>query len=337
LNNRELANSVSDVLMIEDVGTHQPIANLLGDTMHDGFDTNGDALGISEFHLEQYIDAFRKIVDATIFSTERPATRRYEIAAGDMRMTSFAQSKKREKKIDRSQQSMDMLDLKQRAYFSNFETAPASGRYRIKIRATGKDRGLYDAAKTGIYDDDPIRLSVHLGDRVRTFDLPDEEVMEIELDEWIAAETRLELSYPTDGLRMRGNGNFKFQYAIAHDYLKENDPQRYAKVLAEIIPKAPGRTRKQPGHWSHWKDEWQGPRPRLFSAEIEGPIYERWPPKRQIALLGEDPKVENAAAILRPIAERAWRREVREGELDGIVDLVQSRAKNMGDIEALKA
>ncbi len=83
LNNRELANSVSDVLMIEDVGTHQPTANLLGDTLHDGFDTNGDALGISEFHLEQYIDAFRKIVDATIFSTERPATRRYEVSAGD--------------------------------------------------------------------------------------------------------------------------------------------------------------------------------------------------------------------------------------------------------------
>ncbi len=135
---------------------------------------------------------------------------------------------------------------------------------------------------------------------------------------------------------MRGNGNFKFQYAIAHDYLKENSPQRYAKVLAEIIPKAPARTAKQPGHWSHWKDEWQGPRPRLFSAEIEGPIYESWPPKRQIALLGEDPKVENAAAILRPIAERAWRREVRDGELDGIVNLVQSRAGKLGNIDAFK-
>lgn len=335
LNNRELANSVRDVLMIEDVGTHQPIANLLGDTLHDGFDTNGDALGLSQFHLEQYIDALRKIVDATILSAERPATRRYEVRSDDLRMTSLSQAKRPEK-ANRTSESIDFLDIRLRVYFENFETAPATGKYRIKIRAAGKDRGIYDAAATGIYEDDPIRLRVHLGDRIRDFELPDEEVMEIELDEWIAAGSRLELSYPTDGLRLRGNGNFKFQYAIAHDYIKKTDSERYARVLREELPKAPERTAKNPGHWSHWNGEWQGPRPRLFNAEIEGPIYESWPPKRQIALLGRNPKAKNAAAILRPIAERAWRRTVREGELDQIAHLVQSRVERLGDIEALK-
>jgi formate dehydrogenase assembly factor FdhD len=74
LNNRELANSVRDVLMIEDVGTHQPTANLVGDALKNGFDTHGEALWISQFQVEQYIEAFRKIVDATIFSTPRPPT-----------------------------------------------------------------------------------------------------------------------------------------------------------------------------------------------------------------------------------------------------------------------
>ena len=168
-------------------------------------------------------------------------------------------------------------------------------------------------------------MSVHLGDRVRTFDLPDNEVMEIELDEWIAAGTNLQLSYPTDGLRQAGNGNFKFQYRFAHEYIKEHDPQLYATVLGDIAPKKNREKGKDPAHWSHWVDYWQGPRPRVFSTEVEGPIYESWPPKRQIALLGEDPKVENAAAILRPIAQRAWRREVLDGELDSIVRLVQAR------------
>ena len=58
LNNRELANSIADVLLLKDTGTHQPMANLLGDTLKDGFDTNADALGLSKFHLEQYITAF---------------------------------------------------------------------------------------------------------------------------------------------------------------------------------------------------------------------------------------------------------------------------------------
>ena len=339
LNNRELANSVRDALMIEDVGTHHPFADLLGDTLQDGFDTIGDALGMSQFHLERYIDAFRKVVDATVLVGERPQSRRYEVTADDMLMTSLSQ-RRRQERANRTAESIDFLDPRLRVYFSNFERAPHTGRYRIKIRAVGKDRGVYDSAETGIYDGDPIRLGVHLGDRVRVVDLPDDRPIQIELDEWIAAGTRLELSHPTDGLRLRGNGNFKFQFSIAHDHIRETDPDLYSAVLGEKLPKAPARTARNPRHWSHWTEQWQGPRPRLFAAEIEGPLYESWPPKRQTALLGEHPTVQNAAAILLPIAERAWRRRPREGELDPIVRLVTSRAEQGrgpdSDIEALK-
>lgn len=334
LNNRELLNSISDVLMIEDVGTHQPTASLLADTLHDGFDTNGEALGISEFHLEQYIAAFRKIVDATILSGQRPKTRFYDVSSQHLRLTDQS-NRKRAERANRTANSIEILDIRKRVYFANFETVPTTGRYRIKIRATGVDRNVYDSEETGHYKDDPIRLRVHLGDRTRDFVLPDEDVMEIELDEWLAAGSSIELSYPTDALRLKGNGNFKFQYRIAHDYLKENDPELYNKVVAEIVPKSEYRS-KAPSHWSHWTDYWQGPRPRLFGAEVEGPIYDSWPPRRQQALIGSDPKVEDAAKILRPIASRAWRRNVAEQELDPIVGLVQSRAADIGDVEALK-
>lgn len=341
LNNRELANSVADVLMIEDVGTHQPTANLLGDTLYEGFDTNGDALGMSQFHLEQYINSLRKTLDATILSGNRPVTQKYLVSSDELGMTSLIQDKKKEERwakerVNRTPESIDFMDIRLKAYFENFETAPTTGLYRIKIRATGKDRGIYDQAYTGIYDGDAIRLRVHLGDRIHDFELPDEEIIEIELNEWIAAGTSLQLSYPTDGLRLRNNGNFKFQLAIAHDHLKEHDPELYEKVLREVVPKASERLNKNPSHWSHWTNYWQGPRPRLFSAEVEGPFYESWPPKRQVLLLGEHPKAENAESILRPIAERAWRREVRDGELEAIVRLVQSNVGKLGDIEALK-
>ena len=203
LNNRELANSIRDVLMVDHIGTNQPTANLLGDTLQDGFDTNADALGMSQFHLEQYIDAFRTIIGSTILPPERPEARLYHVRAIDMSVTSLSQSG-RPGRADRTAESIDFLDPRLRIYFANFEAVPATGRYRIRIYATGKDRRVYDAARTGIYHDDPIRLSVHLGDRVMVFTLPDEDVMEIVLDEWITAGTRLELSYPTDGLRLEG-------------------------------------------------------------------------------------------------------------------------------------
>ena len=334
LNNREFANSVRDVLLIEDIGTHLPADNLIGDTLHNGFDTHGDTLGFSKFHLEQYIDAVRRIVDATVLSVERPTSRRYEVKSTEIIAAHTSQNTTRPERRGKAN-GFDFLDPQKNAYFESFRTTPATGWYKVTIRCRGKDRGRYDSSATGIYDGDPIRLSVRLGDRERVFDLPDDKVMVIRLNEWIAGGSRLRLHYPTDGLRLRGNGNFKFQNAITGEYLKQHDPDLYVNVVAGIKPTKSGRTR-EPRDWHNWVDYWMGPRPRVLSAIVEGPFYKSWPPERQIALIGRNPKVENAASILKPIAERAWRRDVRAGELDPIVQLVQSGAEQQGDVEALK-
>ena len=334
MNNREFENSVCDVLLIEDVGTHQPTANLIGDSLHEGFDTHGETLGFSKFHLEQYIDAIRKIVDATILSGDRPEKRRYEIDSTEIISAHTSQNTTRPERRGLAE-GFDFLDPLRSAYFEELKTIPHTGWYKITLRCTGKDRGRYESEDTGIYDEDPIRMSVRMGDRERTFELLDEEVMEITLNEWIAAGTRIRLHHPTDGLRMRGNGNFKFQNAITGDYLKEHDPVRYHRVVAAIKPTRSGRVHS-PESWHNWVDHWMGPRPRVFAAVVEGPFYDSWPPARQTNLLGGDPGVDDAESILRPIAERAWRREVGEGELGQIVELVRKRAEKDGDIEALK-
>lgn len=333
LNNREFENSVRDVLMLEDIGTHLPTDNLLGDSLHHGFDTHGDTLGFSRFHLEQYIEAVRKIVDATILSGDRPKSQRIVISPQKIIAEHTRQNVKRPERPGK-RDGFDFLDPNQPARLEGFGTVPETGRYRITIRVTGKDRGRYDSAMTGVYDDDPIRLLVSMGDRKRVFDLPDETETAIELNEWLAAGTRFRLHHPTDGLKMRGNGNFKFQNAIAGLYIKEHDPQRWENIIAG----REGRIKKPdaPDAWHNWVDYWMGPRPRVFGAVVEGPFYKSWPPERQSILIGKNPKAENAAAILEPIAERAWRRAVQSGELDQIVDLVHSKAGVLGDVEALK-
>lgn len=334
LNNREFANSVSDVLLIEDVGTQQPIDNLIGDSLHEGFDTHGDTLGFSNFHLEQYIVALRSIIDATITSSPQPPPRRYEIDPTQIFAAHTSQNTKRPERHGQSDH-FDFLDPKQFAYFAPFKTAPQTGWYNLTIRCTAKDRGLYDWKKTGIYDGDPIQIEVHLGNRKRIIDLPDEDVLEIKLTEWIAAGSRLRLRYPTDGLTQRGNGNFKFQNAITGEYIAEHDPALYQRVATSIKPLKSGRT-LSPAAWQNWVEYWRGPRPRLLGATIEGPLHKTWPPQRQVALIGENPSSQNALAILKPIAERAWRRKVRDTELAQITQLVQSKAMELGEIEALK-
>lgn len=334
LNNREFENSVRDVLMLEDIGTNLPTDNLLGDSLYHGFDTHGETLGFSKFHLEQYIDAVRRIVDATILSGERPDSHRLVIDSKSIVSEHDKQNVTRRERFGTAE-GFDFLDPREFARFDGFETVSQTGRYRITIRATGKDRGHYDSEMTGVYDGDPIRMTVHMGDRQRLIDLPDEQVMEVKLDEWLAAGTRFRLQHPTDGLKQRANGNFKFQNAIAGLHLKENDPEQWKNIVAG---RGKGKLRKPdaPDSWHNWVDYWRGPRPRVFGAVVEGPFYESWPPKRQVVLLGENPKANNAAEILKPIAERAWRRSIRPGELDRIVDLVQARSKELGDVEALK-
>ena len=149
---------------------------------------------------------------ATIISEPRTSSRRYKIAPTQIFAAHTSQNTKRRERQGEPDH-FDFLDPKQLAYFGPFKTVPHTGWYNLTIRCTAKDRGLYDWKKTGIYDGDPIQIEVQLGNRTQTFDLPDDEVLEIKLTEWLAAGSRLRLRYPTDGLTQRGNGNFKFQNA----------------------------------------------------------------------------------------------------------------------------
>lgn len=335
LNNREFANSIRDVLLIEDIGTHLPTANLIGDSLHQGFETHAETLGFSKFHLEQYIEAVRKIVDATILEGDRPTTRKHEFTSTDILSANTSQNTTRRERRGKPA-GFDFLDPRRLAYFEGFSTVQHTGRYKITVTAAGLDRTVYPAKETGVYHGDPIRLEAIMGDRRKTFELPDNELVEIELDEWLAEGTRFRLRHPTDGLKMRANGNFKFQNAITGEYLKKHDPDRWQKVAdAFVNRKAKGRKRN-PESWHAWVDHWMGPRPRLHAAVVEGPYFVSWPPARQVALLGKAPKLEDTEKVLRPIAERAWRRPLREGELDPVVKLVQAKAGELGTVGALK-
>ncbi|MEL6107921.1 MAG: DUF1588 domain-containing protein [Planctomycetota bacterium] len=334
LNNRELENSLCDVLLIEHVGSHDPLAMLLGDTLHDGFDTHGQTLGMSEYHLDQYVSAVRRVLDHVILSGRRPATKRYEVTPALLHNVDTANRKRRENTV-RTDEGVEIRGTRIRTYCENFLKAPATGYYRVVVRAKALDRHVYSQDETGIYDEDPLTLRMHLGKRLTDFELSEGSSQSFETTFWLAEGTTLEFSHLTDGLRMRGNGNFKFQNRIAHDYIKATDQSLYKRIVTNEVPNAKTRS-SQPEHWVHWVPYWQGPRPAIGGVTIEGPIYESWPPARQVALLGENPNVKDAERILRPIAQRAWRRRVSNQELAPIVELVKSQQVELGQIGALK-
>lgn len=332
MNNREFANSVRDALLLEDVGTNFPLANLVGDSRYHGFDTHGETLGMSRFHLESYVDAIRNILDTTLQSGEKPAAQRYQISARGIEKGTVAGAASRHA----SDKYRDFSDPRDPFVLRSLPEIPTTGRYRIMVRATGMDRTLYATEDTGYYHADPIQLKIQMGDRARLVDLPDEVAMDIELDEWLAAGTELMFWHETDAFRFLHNGSFKHQRAIAGAYLKQTDPAAYQRILDQQLDLQKRYPERTGDHSVFWRNVWHGARPRLYRVEIEGPIYDSWPSKRQVALLGESPTVEEAEAILKPIAERAWRRPVMEGELAPMVALIEEKAEQVGIVDAYK-
>ena len=334
MSNREFINSVRDVLLLEHIGSHDPTSTLLGDTLHDGFDTHGETLSLSEYHLDQYVTSVRRVLDGVILNGPRPESKTRHFLPKDFSILD-AQNRKRADNTKRSFRGVEVTGTQHQIHLPHFDTVPNTGRYRIRIRATGVDHHVYSQDETGIYRDDPIVLRVTMGTKHKDIELPEESFGEFVIDEWLVEGTPIRFSHHTDGLRMKGNGNFKFQNRIAHDYIKANKPELYERVVREEVPKAKNRS-NSPSHWVHWVPYWEGPRPIIAEATIEGPLYEAWPSKRQLNLLGQHPLAENAIEILRPIAQRAWRRQVSEQELQPIARLVQSQAAMLGHVGALQ-
>ena len=332
MNNREFTHSVRDALLLEDVGTHFPLAGLVGDSRHHGFDTHGETLGMSRFHLENYVEAIRNILDATLQPGEKPEAKRYRISARGIQKGSQAGPSSRRP----SAKYLDFDDPRDPFILTDLPSIPTTGRYRIMIKATGVDRTLYATEDTGYYHDDPIRLKIQMGDREHLVDLPDEMPTDIELDEWLAAGTALKFWHETDAFRMLHNGGFKHQRAIAGVYLKETDPAAFRRIYLEQESLRKRFPERPAIHSVFWRNEWHGARPRLFSVDIEGPLYESWPSKRQVALLGENPSVDQVREILKPIAERAWRRPVMDDELAPMVASIEENAERLGIVDAYK-
>ena len=334
MNNREFENSLCKVLAIEHVGSHGPLKGLLGDTLHNGFDTHGETLGLSEYHLDQYVTAVRSVLDGMMIAGPKPEPQSITIDGDGMTVVDTDQ-RRRKDPTHRSHGGVEIRGPIERVGCDPFPSVPETGWYRIRVRAKALDRHIYDQARTGIYDGDPITLRMHLGIRHWDFDLPEDKVEDFESALWLVEGTTLEFSHATDGLRLIGNGNFKFQNRIAHDYIKANRPELYEHVVTNEVPKAKFRS-ESASHWVHWVPYWQGPRPWIESVRIDGPHFETWPPRRQIALIGNKPSIGKAAAILKPIAERAWRRPVSDQELAPFVRLAESQVETLGEFEAIK-
>ncbi len=290
LNRAEYENTVRDLLHVDvDLKDLLPL-----DTAANGFDNIGDALHVSSFLMDRYLDAADKALGVAIANRPQPpaSTRKY-----DCRL---------EHGIKNSTERVFRFPENELVTFSSshwnavvlWQFYPSDrGRYRIRIPA----RGVQSAGK-------PVTFRIDAGSMLMGeknhlagyYDAPADKTAMIELVD------RFE---PTNTIRI-------LPYALAN-------AQTVDKIGADV---------------------YDGPGLALGQIEVEGPLYDAWPPESHRRIFGElkqasapsgnqadrlevvsDQPAADAERIVRAFVRRAFRRPVSEERIEPILALVRAK------------
>lgn len=318
-----------------------------------GFDNNARALTVSPLHIELYASAARQILDQALIEEGRPQPPKilYRFDPHCVAMDS------RRVKLDEKNNFVivngnnnreegewvvvhhDSWDKSVDA--RNF-SVPVEGTYLVRLRAAGRvptreqvtrsvepilakrrdeeiqrnpngarwaneayQRDLKHFATDPMYTYGPPRVKVvqHLGSQPRT-------VAELDIEE--APKT---YTFPVRFTILSAGINFHYAYDIP-------------KVLENF--------------WCQTGERFARPELLIDWFELEGPIYDAWPPTSHTRILFPSPlrqtnEREYAKQVLQKFLRRAYRRPVADAELSGKLALFdQARSEKLSFVEAIK-
>ena len=292
LNRGEYENTVSDLL-----GVKASVKELLPlDSAAEGFDNVGDALHVSSFAMARYLEAAETVLNQAIANHPQP---------------------KSEKKRYTLTQSHPVTTTKENVYrkFENgrLETFNSSAWHRISLsKFYPSERGNYRfsiSASATQSNGKPVVFSVSTGGfgmggpsghLVGYFDAPPDKPALIEFEDFMEAKATISVL-------------------------------PYGLTNAQTVKKVGAK-------------EWTGPGLAIDWVDVEGPLNETWPPQSHRRIFGDlkqgpspiynqsnrrevvsEKPLENAKAILRRFAYRAFRRPASDADLGPIFSLVEER------------
>lgn len=289
LNKREYVNTVHDLLGLKD-GTFDPGAAIYDEEIDEGFDTAAESLVISNELLLEYMDAAEKSLRQALFSIEptKPESRSQAVNISRMRGVGGGRY------INNTKDGIVCrVGGKGMVYDGQpTRTIRTPGRYVITVTAAGIDRNNYpipfQPAKGplilgfGVAPDGPAGVA---GDPrlLKTFDLKDDVDQTFRIETWIDKD-----HYPYFSF-VNGSG----------------------KPITQV--RSGIRRRQLDG--SAANRPYAGPGIRINRFEIEGPLYDEWPPQsvRTTLDMDEIPDLSSAATreqVVQRFARRAFRRTV---------------------------
>lgn len=347
LNRDEYRNTIRDL-----IGIDFDVAAFPLDPASGGFDNNGKALTMSPLLTELYLDAARKILDrALVEGGQPPAIKwRFEIDSGDNdsnrkiydKQNVIVNGGNNPVKDGFKVLHHDNWDkhLNARGYALKHE-----GEYIIRIRAAGKipkRDEVVESARKALQDRFDKQMKENpKGERYHR------EGLERDLKHF---QTDRIYDYGSPRLKLIQNLGGQPKVLAEFDVDAPLDMPREYEVRARFTTEQAGLTieyayaipRVLENFWFQGHDVFARPELYVDWFEIEGPIYESWPPLSHRRLLGDstppkDKERETAKTLIARFLRSAYRRPVATAEIDEklkLFDLV--RADSPSFVQAIK-
>ncbi|MGZ0167625.1 MAG: DUF1592 domain-containing protein [Planctomycetales bacterium] len=330
LNRQEYNNTIRDLVGVP----FEAGADFPSDPAAYGFDNVGSALSVSPLHMTKYVLAARKVLDRAIVTGEQPKRERWRIQAerrskedrgyyyeNDEKYGNTGVFTTREARDDRGRRILWALgDTSKHFPSTEFHhlrpvektrfsggtlkgldfTYPVAGEYIIRVRAYGH---YAKPDMPGHYLFGPPRLNVTShGLPVLQCDVPATE------DAPKAYETRFYADALTTDIYIRNRTDYSFQ-----------------------------QIRRDVGSFGRWSIDQPIPFLAVDWYEIDGPVYEQWPPESHTRILFPSENRENedvyAREVIEAFATRAFRRPASQEEVDRLVEGFKRARPNKANFE----
>ncbi len=335
MNRHEYTHSVSDLLQMKFPTGESPLEVLPPDGTAEGFDKVSAALLLDPSLMQQYYEVARKIADRAIvdgppeFPTETMRLEFEDIA--ENRAIRYLVTKLGLQLVDGG---LQMISGSTRSfgtlkYPDTYKTAPTNGFYRFTVRAgahQGED-GTIPRLRLSQSHPDEDQVIIMEFDVKAPWDQPEEYTIIVPRDS-LGGEVKVQLVNETSlYMGQRPGENFMQRN---NEIGKEGDYAGTIRLAGRKVAEGWGGDRSTPDPAK--LDITKYHRVFLDYLEVEGPLYDQWPPKSHTTLLFRGDKATEDLSYAREIftrfLPRAWRRPIEPAEVDPILTVVKTELEN---------
>lgn len=337
LNRHEYTNTVSDLLQIQFPSGESPLDSLPPDGTAEGFDKVSAALLLDPSLMERYYRVARRIADSAIvdgppdFPTKRMRLEFEDIA--DSRAIRYQTERLGMNPVNGG---IELIEGQTRSFGllkypgrRDNNVAPTNGFYRFSVRVGGSAGAEGELPRIRISHSHPDQKMQRILDVEVTAAWDQPEIYSIVVPrDSLGGEVKVGILNESK-LYMGQRPGEHFMQRIS-EVGKQGDFSETIRLTGRKISEGWGGDRSTPD--PDKLDRSQFPRVFLDYLEVEGPLYDQWPPKSHTSLLFQGDKatedIEYAREIFRKFLPKAWRRPVMESELQPITGIVETELQS---------